>query len=1412
MKNHRLISLLLVLTLLAGILIPGAIAADEEELPAAEPAVEAAADPEPEEVPEAPTPKEEPAEKPAEEPKEEPKEEPAEEPEEEPAGEPAGDPAGEPEGEPAGEPEGEPGEEPAPAGDIPQELAGDEPQEQANEPVRFTAGYVSVPAGTTAYAEDNKSKAAGTFSSEAVAYAELYREAEDADKDWLKLTFDTEESKAEGAAFATAFVQAKDVRVLTDDETEALTASLPQDAREYKGNKLPTAALTEAEEADLPGEPEGEPEAQPETPDPASSLTVDPEEIASNNVGPNAPSVEITSSLDVIKNEKTTITVKGNSTIKENTDTEYIKLQKWDGDDWVDMDVNPTWDKTDKKSPYDFTIKFKVPDFEGEPSRQFRIILVKGGDQVADAGPLTVKRAFAAKITKNNGAGLSQTATLKVGTEPASDQVTEKQGKPTGTVKYQWYFRTKEGEKKKKYTGTGATTNKASIPISASGIEYTYEYWCEISADNGFAKTEEVHITRPFEPVITVNNSQPGLLDPDLYGEETPVTFTVASAPEDATIQWQKNTGSKWSNIKNQTASEYSINKIKDASYGTKYRALVTSGGKTVNSNEFELTRPYELLDVPTANIKAGINADVSLTPGVSDTCENPVYYWEASVDGESAWMPVSDLTGYGDWCYFEDAANKNLTIKGCDDAYVPAFRLRVEASNGRAISPSFKIAKPYKVTVKANPTAAGIGTKFTLTATVKNAPSTSLKYQWQRWDFNGLTQEWGWDDIEGAEDPTYSKKADEFDYDDVRFRCQVTAEGDEDVIVRSGAVAIKRPFTLTTNHDKDYGTVYAGMNQNPQLKITKVTGASGTVKYQWYKGVQVFDENKRVWKWSWSKISKATSAAYKPGKPTEETYDTAYRCLVTANNGKVYSREFQVVRPFSLTIQAGDEPIRAGLYKTVTLEAEADSYLGDDYTLTFELQSSKDNGAKWTTYPNPVDAEHLSFNIDVDDDTYNNIYRIKGEAWKDGAVAYTMYSGTASIIQPFTPVASPEEARQVAIGKSITFTVDTQAGGYQWFVTGDEGWEAISGATGAAYTLTVEDESVYGKGYRCEVLDGGEIAATNIVSVNEPFTVSVNSPKVTLGGTAKLTATLDNLEPDTTISGYTWQFSADGGETWQDVGGLFTAEENKLTVSPTIAEYYNADESNPVFVFRCTVSVENEYIGSVDSNIAMIKKPFAVGTNSREQRKDTGSVSFKVTTAKAATTFAWQYSEDNGVTWKAVKKAQGKATNASDMKSSTLKVSVNYMTNVDNYCHLYRCKVTLSKKDVASETFYVEPEAAINYDYEPNADYASSCSLIALADVGGEEYKPEDEIVVPAGTHGVRVSRIGDNVFKGKAGITFVRIPKYVKSIGASAFEDCSGITKAELPNSVEEIGQAAFKDCSTLSEMEPYGPKELE
>lgn len=1411
MKNHRLISLLLVLTLLAGILIPGAIAADEEELPAAESAVEAAADPEPEEVPEAPAPKEEPAEKPAEEPKEEPKEEPAEEPEEEPAEEPAEVPAEKPEEEPAGDPEEEPGEEPAPAGDVPQEPAGDEPQEQANEPVRFTAGYVSVPAGTAAYAEDNKSKAAGTFSSEAVAYAELYREAEDADKDWLKLTFDTEESKAEDAAFATAFVQAKDVSVLTDGETEALAASLSQDAREYKGNKLPTADFTEAEEADLPGEPEDEPEAQPETPDPASSLTVDPEEIASNNA---AHEVKITSPKKqgedpnpiVYKNEKAAITIKGTSTGKK------ITLQKQlQGDEWVDMSATPTWDKT-AKNPYIFTISFKVPDFEGKPYQNFRIALKDNDGEIITWSPLpvTVVRAFNGIIASNKGAGLSQTAKLKAGTEPASDFLTDEQGKPTGTLKYQWYFST-DGANKKKYTGTGATTKTASIPISESGVEYTYEYWCVISADNGSATTERVHITRPFEPVITVNNSQPGLLDPDLYGEETPVTFTVVSAsvPEDATIQWQKNTGSKWSNIKNQTASEYSINKIKDASYGTKYRALVTSGGKTVNSNEYELTRPYELLDVPTANIKAGIDAGVYLTPGVSDTCENPVYYWEASVDGESAWMPVSDLTGYGDWCYFEDAANKNLTIEGCDEAYVPAFRLRVEASNGRAISPSFKIAKPYKVTVKANPTAAGIGTKFTLTATVKNAPSTSLKYQWQRWDYNAADDVWEWDDIEDAEASTYSKKADEFDYDGVQFRCEVTAEGgDEDVIVRSGAVAIKRPFTLTTNHDKDDGIVYAGMDQNPQLKITKVTGATGTVKYQWYK--QVYDETERVWKWS--KISKATSKSYKPGKPTEETYDTAYRCLVTADNGKVYSREFWVVRPFSLTIQAGDEPIRAGLYKTVALEAEAASYLGDDYTLTFELQSSKDNGAKWTTYPNPVDAEHLSFNIDVDDDTYNNIYRIKGEAWKDGAVAYTMYSGTASIIQPFTPVASPEEFRQVAIGKSITFTVDTQAGGYQWFVTGDEGWEAIDGATGASYTLTVEDESIYGKGYRCEVNVGGEIAATNIVSVNEPFTVSVNSPKVTLGGTAKLTATLDNLEPDTAITGYAWQFSADGGETWQDVGGLFTAEEDKLTVSPTIAEYYNADESNPVFVFRCTVSVENEYIGSVDSNIAMIKKPFAVGTNSREQRKDTGSVSFKVTTAKAATTFAWQYSEDNGVTWKAVKKAQGKATNASDMKSSTLKVSVNYKTNVDNYCHLYRCKVTLSKKDVASETFYVEPEAAINYDYEPNADYASSCTLFTLGDVGGEEYTPEGEIVVPAGTHGVRVSQIGDNVFKGKTGITFVRIPKYVKSIGTSAFEGCSGVTKAELPNSVEEIGQAAFKDCSTLSEMEPYGPKELE
>ena len=70
------------------------------------------------------------------------------------------------------------------------------------------------------------------------------------ERSWLKITFDTEEAKANGKQLLSGFVQIRDVTVLSEEKAAALQQKLSADLsiREYNGCAIPTAAFEAKEE------------------------------------------------------------------------------------------------------------------------------------------------------------------------------------------------------------------------------------------------------------------------------------------------------------------------------------------------------------------------------------------------------------------------------------------------------------------------------------------------------------------------------------------------------------------------------------------------------------------------------------------------------------------------------------------------------------------------------------------------------------------------------------------------------------------------------------------------------------------------------------------------------------------------------------------------------------------------------------------------------------------------------------------------------------------------------------------------------------------------------------------------------------------------------------------------------------
>lgn len=73
----------------------------------------------------------------------------------------------------------------------------------------------------------------------------------------------------------------------------------------------------------------------------------------------------------------------------------------------------------------------------------------------------------------------------------------------------------------------------------------------------------------------------------------------------------------------------------------------------------------------------------------------------------------------------------------------------------------------------------------------------------------------------------------------------------------------------------------------------------------------------------------------------------------------------------------------------------------------------------------------------------------------------------------------------------------------------------------------------------------------------------------------------------------------------------------------------------------------------------------------------------------------------------------------------------------------------------------------------------------------------------IPNEINGIKITSIGDSVFRNCKCLTSISIPNGVTSIGNYTFDGCNALTNMSIPNSVTSIGDYAFNGCSALTSI---------
>jgi len=348
-----------------------------------------------------------------------------------------------------------------------------------------------------------------------------------------------------------------------------------------------------------------------------------------------------------------------------------------------------------------------------------------------------------------------------------------------------------------------------------------------------------------------------------------------------------------------------------------------------------------------------------------------------------------------------------------------------------------------------------------------------------------------------------------------------------------------------------------------------------------------------------------------------------------------------------------------------------------------------------------------------------------KGSARSNGATLTVSAALSAPVIT------TQPSGKSVTAGSSATFTVAASgnpAPTYQWQRNNGGGWNPVSGATSASYSLSGAQVSDNGAQFRCVATNSQGSATSNgatltvSAALSAPvITTQPSGKSVTAGSSATFTVAASGNPAPT----YQWQRNNGGG--WNPVSG---ATSGSYTLS-------GAQVSDNGAQFRCVATNSQ---GNATSNGATLTVSAAgalappVFTAQPESRlAATGSSPTYAVTVTGSPTPAlqWQRSSD-GTTWSDIGGATSTTLTLANVTASNSNTKVRCLASNNQGTDMSDPAVLVTQTP-GGTTYYVSPSGN---DSNDGLTLGTAWATISHAADSSSPVGPGDTVYVAAGTY----------------------------------------------------------------------------